>query len=184
MKHLGSAISATFLLLAGGAQTAPLPPPRAVQLQRQSPGLGNAVWHPLDSTEDMVEYFTTAGIHRNGNLAEGWFTDVFPDARDLGPGLSGIQFGQTLVAADCTHGSTKLVRVAAYDSEEKVLTEADSPDQSFERAGPGIPTDQLAVICGTRNLAGDKTFSGDGRYLLELTRKLLQMRKQDDAKQH
>jgi hypothetical protein len=150
----------------------------------KAPGLGSATWHPVTYTDEMAEYYTAAGIKRTGKSGQGWFTKVYSDPKDFGNGISGVRFVQSLVRADCTSDSTRLVEIAAYDDQQKLKTEGPISDQ-FEKADPdSIAADELAVLCGRKEPAADvKPVAGDGEHLWEVTRIMLEMEKADSKQQ-
>jgi hypothetical protein len=148
------------------------------------PGLGRATWHILETTNDGVYFFTTAGIKHSAKSGRGWFTTVFSDLQNFGAGVSAVRFTQGLVEADCPHNTMRVLQFAAYDADQKLVKQGPTPNQSFERVEPdGLEGQELAVLCGKpRRLAGSIPAVGDGEYLWGVTQFIMAKLQHDAAK--
>lgn len=148
----------------------------------KAPGLGHATWHMVDSDDDRVTYFTTAAIKRNGKSGKGWFTHVYSKPLDDGSGVFST-FVQALEEGDCTTDSLRLLQVAAYDANQKLVAEGPVPNQRLERVEPDtINAEMLAVLCGRPQHLAERLV-GDGKYLWSVTQVMLAIAKKENEKQ-
>src|SRR4029078_501211 len=89
------------------------------------PGIAKQSWQMLDFDEKSATFFTKARIKRTGNLAEGWFTIVYVQPKDIpNTQLTGVQYNQTRYLANCAKCTDRLAEAAYLDEDGKIISGA------------------------------------------------------------
>ena len=114
----------------------------------QAPGVGQASWSLLAVTDEMALYFVKARLRRTGTKAEGWFTIVYPELKDLTPAIKDVQFLQNDFTADCAKGNFA-IRAGVYFNEDGDLVTGALLDAKPTRPTPGtFGQMEFNVLCG------------------------------------
>ena len=153
LNACGKVASAPAAPAAPGA-SAPAAAPAKVKTAYagKPPGIAKQSWQMLDFDEKSATFFTKARIKRTGNLAEGWFTIVYVQPKDIpNTQLTGVQYNQTRYLANCAKGTDRLAEAAYLDEDGKIISGAMiGEDMSpFVQTNKGSERwEQWNIMCG------------------------------------
>ena len=173
LSACASAASAAAPVSSAPAQTTSAAAPKAAA---KPPGLAKTSWRAIAFSDEKGEFYTAAGIKRDGNLGRGWITSAYSDDQKFGP-YSGVRFVQRLVEVDCTRKTTRDLQLAGFDEKFKLLANEPQPDPQFQSVQPeSFDADELSVLCGTWGKhPGDDPIVGTGDDLWGITRIMMAM---------